>query len=202
MAGRFHVILTSLFLGFVLVCSAQFAMADTILHYQGNSYTDFPCPFVPFCGGGPFSFTPIVATVDLAGPLLPSQNVVVTPISWTLDAGDVVMTNNTPGNLSSIFEFSTNPTGKIVDWNVGADTDDVCGYGIHTTRNADFAFRLTSLCLSGSAPDEYGATNVNSPGQWTVSEPLPLGLLILGFLGITFIVRQERCRAGSWLKIR
>lgn len=201
MAIRSRIAATLMTLSLVLVYSPQLASADTILHYTGKNFTQFPCYFIqcesPFFFPGDF----VTATVDLLGPLPSSQSLYyVSPVSWSFTAGAVSMTNTTPFLDETTFEFSTDATGTIVGWNIGLVSADLCGYGIFSRfvgnasipfYNSDYAYMWTTRCLMGTGPDYYAAENFNSPGAWTIPEPNSLCLVVAGLMGSAFWLRKR-----------
>jgi hypothetical protein len=100
-----------------------------------------------------------------------------TPTSFTMSDG--VQTINTANSVTSIFQFSTDSSGKIAEWDI-----------LSQSVSGQIA---SALIVSAADSGQVFATgfgqNNNSPGTWTVSQtPLPAALPLfatgLGAMGL------------------
>ena len=176
----------------VLLFAAQ-AGASVILNYAGQNFTT-----VTLTGPGtpPDLYTTsdhVSGSIELAAPLGANLSLSpVTPASFSLIDGVNTITD---GNASSsVFFFSTDGAGHIVEWHVIVQTK-VIDVTVHesfiqtshgsATSNLDFVFeRLCTLDLSllscHPGINLYTQTATSSPpGDWS-QVPVPGTLFLLG----------------------
>jgi hypothetical protein len=162
------------------------ATASVLYSYTGN-------PFFPTQVEPPYTTNDnVTASIVLSAVL--ADNVSeerVTPTSFTLSDGHQTITNlNSTSSPGSLFEFSTNATGKITDWII--DTGGPIGE--INTVNSSILFQSFDNAQLNS-PSAIGQ-NFNDPGKWAgpnqpiASTPLPAalplfatGLAMTGLLG-------------------
>jgi hypothetical protein len=167
------------------------ASANSVLYsYTGNPFTIVQSPYTTSD-----SVTASIVLSAALGDSLTDAN--VTPTSYTLTDGQQTNTNlNSIG--STLFQFSTNATGKITDWTIETNTL----VGLINTQSISSEMvdvgQLTSTFALGE--------NLNNPGKWAgpnqpiASTPLPAALPLfatgLGAMGL-FGWRKKRKAAAA-----
>jgi len=168
---------------------APAAKAATLYTYTGNNYT--ACGGT-YCNGGPYSLSVSFLTTLDGNALvnLPFTDITTTITAFKFSDGSGLSFNNTnsvPGQLE--IQISTNTSGNIVTWFVGADTLPA-DTQMQTNWNSPFGF-IPGADFSETTPNfagDYGFI-FNDPGTWvmqvTTPEPstvvlLATGLLVLG----------------------
>jgi hypothetical protein len=173
------------------------ASADEILTYTGHDYTRFYfAESEGFCLGvcnPPYTTSMYeTATIDLGEPLPDSSDVVVTPVSFTLnqfnDGGYITNLTLTP-YFYSYFEFITGADGAIIGWDVRVYGTGEPGPGWASGTAGDKVF------------NNYDAWEAFSsvPGTWTesfVPEPSTLPLLAVG-LPLAVMMSRKRMTRGD-----
>lgn len=150
------------------------ARADVTYVYTGNDFAG---------ASPPFTLSDNVTAVLIFENALPPDLTPtgLTPVSWTISAGALTI-SNANGSLTSS-SFATNQSGNITGWDVAAGTtEEACVECSIQTAN----FVGASMDSSSSVGDSFGY-NVGDPGTWSTPEPssaatVALALSALGWL--------------------
>lgn len=156
------------------------ALGDSVIYtYTGKSFTTVT--------GSVMSGDFLSVTITLSTPLLSNQSdEVVTPLAWSISDGvaadTLTSTNHT--YLFEGFEFTTDASGKIKGWAVGANDGPNSGFS-WTANNWRLFGGVTTL------DEYYEDTNVsinqNQPGTWrsgSAAVPEPSTALLIGLATI------------------
>jgi len=154
----------------------------TTYQYTGNPFTDVRAPYT--------TSDFLTAMVTLAGPLganMPLTN--VTPTAFTLTDG-VQTISNLNAMFFLFFQFATDATGAISEWEVFVST-------------VDFGQILTRNILNDANPEEdhtvdpsggFGE-NFNDPEQWRARDNVPdagstLSMMTLTLMALGLVARR------------
>jgi hypothetical protein len=141
------------------VLSEPAAHADGILTYIGNDFTFFISAYT--------STDKVTASITLANPLADNLNLApVTPLAFSLNDGVQTISNRTAPIITT-FDFSTNATGEITEWDVGARFPSPSSgiyFSIGTTNSPEFIGDSGII-----ARDTFTGFNHNDPGIWTAT---------------------------------
>ena len=164
--------------------------------YSGNDFTYFTPPYT--------NTEYISGTFTLTPALGPSQNVSVAPSSFSFSDGVETITKATAGLAN--FEFITDPTGLIIDWQIiiqnSAGTKEI------ETLGGPFFLSLGDFVINLTYPPTGGIqfTTVASAGPTALSPklattPLPSTwtMLIAGFIGLGFFAYRGKKKNSAAL---
>jgi hypothetical protein len=166
------------------------ASADATYTYTGNDFTSLH--FGPY-----IESDSITASVTLAAPLADGLSLTsVTPISWEFNDGVQTITNSSPSLSGAGFEFGTDASGAIDEWDIQVGTGST-GFDFIETQNNPIAgvFDQGTNDQSGGGGD---GQNLNDPGIWSevsttaVPEPLTLSLFGVGMAGAVVMRRRKK----------
>jgi hypothetical protein len=198
-----------LLLGFLsAIVLAAPASADTVYTYTGNPFTGFQGNDACTAGVGEcqlsLSFTltsPLPANFGSDGFGFIAQ---VTPLSFSMTDGVHTLTQF---NSAPFLLVGTGPSGQIDAWSL----DEFSSFGqlgVFLSSVDDPIFTIEDKTNTfGPVEQDFGfASNLNSPGTWTVTtvptvpEPSSLILLGTGLLGLA----KDLCRKslGGWFLTR
>jgi hypothetical protein len=180
------------------------AKADSIYTYTGNNYTI--CGGT-YCTGGPYALSIVFSTTLTGSALnnLPFTNVTSTISSYTFTDGSgltLTQSNNASGTLN--ISISTNASGNIVSWFVGAYTLNAI-VQMQTNWNSPLGF-IPGADFSETTPNFAGNFGFigNNPGTWTSAAPVPeppsfrlLGTGLGALMVAAWRRRKKPCRARS-----
>ena len=198
------------FVGVLLLCSlcaivlAPPASADTLYSYTGNPFTSFQGTDACTAGVGECQIS-LSFTLALPLPANFGSEVFsltqVTPLSFSMADGVHTLTQF---NSSPYFLVGTNSSGQITRWSISPFNSAEPNVFIVTAEDPPFLTTVDSTNTFGFVVSEFGfASNLNSPGTWTIStvphvpEPSSLFLLGSGLLGLANGLRRKSLGAGS-----
>jgi PEP-CTERM motif len=172
----------------IALLSSPAAHAGVILTYTGNDFTSFNVPYT--------STDKVTASITLANPLGDNLNLAqVTPLAFSLSDDVRTISDATP-SFAGTFNFSTDATGMITEWDVEASRTFGPADFISTQNTPGTIIDIAVLIPVGlhmaSVPDDPGIWTTTIPEPSTVSV-LGTGLLGLGLLG--WHRRQKRALA-------
>lgn len=198
----------NLTLALVALAIAAQADATVILDYTGNNFNDFFEDGVtapPDVYSTSDALTVSLLLADVLPPNLSGAS--VDPLAFTLSDGVNTITDAN-ATRSLFFGFSTDATGQVVQWSVGArfdaglrrrSIDSVHLPGSTRDQGLDRLCGPTSMlptCSLGGDPyyTQAGGTSDN-PGVWryqtgSVAEPGTVFALVLGILGLVGYARR------------
>lgn len=172
------------------IFTATSASAQIVYTYSGNDFTSVYAP-------GYTTSDKITGTLTLSSALpsslttLTNEAALVTSYSFSDGVNNFTAPCCNTGS-QTLFEFATDASGNITDWNVTLETNDD-HTGDLTTRGGTSASdqSLTAAVLGGSnsgAPGVWSLQSMSSP----VPEPATWTLLLLGFAIVGWMVRTKR----------
>ncbi|HEX2815512.1 MAG TPA: PEP-CTERM sorting domain-containing protein [Phenylobacterium sp.] len=196
--------------------AASGASATTYLyHYTGQDLTNVTSS----CCGADTPFTTsdfIDFRFTSTGVLAPNQDDVgfAAPITaWSLSVGPLHYSNTDPGSVLYSINFSTDGLGRITDYqfttqtDVGAPNLLPAEYPPTIYEEEVFSFNIPpigygpedGIYIPSIFQDSAYASNVGSPGSWTISaapEPARWILMLIGFGGLGAALRTRRRSAA------
>ena len=182
------------------ITSTTQSLASTIYEYTGNNYTTYPSPYTDQMS--------VTATIELAQPLGANLNFVnVSPISFSFYDGVNTLTDQS-NNFFTIFRFTTDGSGNILEWNASIGTDfatqtagetrftigTVNTPSLGQTYDQGYIETCTNTGNCGSGLQQAVAFTTNSPGNWQITTgPLPAAFWLFGsgLLGLIGISRRK-----------
>ena len=208
----------ALFCTLLAICFTPQIKADTTYTYTGNQLTNFiegscpvqsdprVCPPVNYCP----PICSMDASITFSTPLGDNlNNVFVMPEDFKFyvpGSPEVTQTpaNSLPlegplGNFPGAFNFSTNASGQIVNWNLFVEGDFDLFYYDTYNRSA-----ICPTCGPFADDSFFGyagegiSSNMNNPGTWTVSttapavpEPSTVTLLLAGLIALSTLALKK-----------
>lgn len=180
----------------VLVFSAPIN-ASVVYNYQGSNFNIFE-------GTAYDNTMSITVTMELAQLLEPNFDSSVTPITFTISDGINAITESTTTE-STQFAFTTDSSGTITSWDVGATTPFPSPVAIGDTRvfiNTQPGLDTGQIQFCGSlvGPDfcsgigtKDGGTVFPNSGTWSVV-PVPAAAWLFGsgLMGLIGISRRKK----------
>jgi hypothetical protein len=175
--------------------------ADTIFTYTGNRYNT--CGGT-YCAGGPYALAISFDTTLKGSALdnLPITNITATVTSFKFTDGTGLILDNSNSDLGLLdIEISTNASGKVVAWFVGAYAPGA-DIQMQTNWNSPFGFikgadfSETTASFAGN----FGFLS-NDPGNWAAtSTPEPPQSLLLGtgLLAVLALSTRRKRSTISW----
>jgi hypothetical protein len=175
------------------------AQADTIYTYTGNDYNQ--CAGT-YCSGGPYALSVTFDTTLTGNSLdnLASFDITSTITSFTFSDGSGLIINKSNSSFDQA-EISTNSSGNIVNWLVGA-CGSSCNIQMQTNWNSPFGF-IPGADFSETTASFNGSFGFRSddPETWVertaVPEPSTWAMMVLGFAGLGFAGYRASRKAVS-----
>ena len=165
-----------------LAYPASVQAVPTTYQYTGNPFTRAFAPYT--------TSDFVTAMVTLAGPLGANMPLTtVTPTAFTMTDGVQTISNHNATFV--IFQFATDATADITDWEVVVKAGEFPAIG--TFHNAPLPQPATSD-IAGHAPGVF-ATNSDNPGEWSVHASAPdagstLSLMTLTLMALGLVARR------------
>jgi len=183
--------------------------ADTTYTYTGNQLTNFiegscpvqsdpqVCPPVNYCP----PICSMDASITFSTPLGDNlNNVFVMPGDFKFYVPGFPEATQTPANsLPGAFNFSTNVSGQIINWNIFVQ--GAFGFFNYDTYNMSAS---CPTCAPFADDNVFGyagegiSSNMDDPGTWTVSttaagvpEPSAVTLLLAGIIGLSTLALRK-----------
>lgn len=175
---------------------APAAEGGTIFTYAGNPYTQCGGSY---CTGGPYALHVVFETTLSGSSLnsLPFTNLSATITSFEFTDGSGLTLNNSTPTAYSDIRISTNSSGQVVAWFVGAYTFPA-DIQMQTNWNSPISFipgadfSETTASFAG----DFGFV-ANNPGTWattasSVPEPSTLTLVAAGCFALGIVLTRRR----------
>jgi hypothetical protein len=188
----------------VLIAGALFAVglapaarADTTVYtYTGNAYKT--CGGT-YCAGGPFALSVMFDTILTGNALdnLPFTDITATITSFNFtDGSGLTLDNSNDASGQHIIQISTNASGGISAWFVGAYTSPA-NTQMQTNWHSPTGF-IPGADFSETTPSfagDFGFIS-NDPGTWSsrvlsTPEPSLVTPLLTGLLAVAFMARKR-----------
>lgn len=192
MTSSKQIMLATLVCLLMVLFTVPSSKADTLYTYTGNAFTQFPkgpvCP--PFCS--------VNGSFTVAAPLGANFNGDITPISETLQSGNLVLTLAEVVPALSLLHIETDAQGNIGEWTFVIFGVPGTGRILTQFSPSDPGLDFDTVRFPNSTTNPSGlliAENFGDPGTWnsSVSTPEPSSLLMLavGMLGLAGIVMKK-----------
>jgi hypothetical protein len=177
------------------------ARADVIYQYVGPDFVTVQGPYT--------TSEQLTGSVTFSSALPDNLNFLghpqtVAPESFSFSDGVETISSTSPNLLGNVFQFRTDASGQITNWNINIaqGTSTVSSIVFSSSLGDDLV--ITQTCTSGlisngcdTATTAIVAESSNtSPSDWSqvapVPEPSTWAMMILGFAGVGFMAYRRK----------